>query len=102
MSTQFRQGDVFLVKVDQLPPEAVKQESDGRVVLAYGEVTGHAHAISAACATLYEHGQETILEVFEPTKLEHEEHSAIALEPGYYRVVRQQEYSPGTIRRVAD
>jgi hypothetical protein len=102
MSTQYRQGDVFLVKVDELPPEAVEQASDGRVVLAYGEVTGHAHAINAACAKLYEHGQDRILEVFEPTKLEHEEHSAIALEPGFYKVVRQQEYSPGTVRRVAD
>jgi len=103
MSTQYRQGDVFLVKVDQLPAEAVEQPADGqRVVLAYGEVTGHAHAINAAYAKLYEHRQETILEVFEPTKLEHEEHSSIALEPGFYKVVRQQEYSPGAVRRVQD
>jgi len=50
---QARQGDVLLVPVAQIPDGArrVKRER-GRVVLAWGEVTGHAHAIASSAATL--------------------------------------------------
>jgi hypothetical protein len=41
-----RQGDVFLQPVSTIPANATAAARDkGRVVLAYGEVTGHAHAI---------------------------------------------------------
>lgn len=42
-----RQGDVALIRVDVLPQgvEEVVSQDCARVVLAYGEVTGHAHAI---------------------------------------------------------
>src|SRR3990167_910501 len=41
-----RQGDVYLAVVDELPKGATKVVlPKGRIVLAYGEVTGHAHAI---------------------------------------------------------
>ena len=47
-----RQGDVLLVPVDAIPEAAKPVARDhGRVVLAYGEATGHAHAISSAAAT---------------------------------------------------
>ena len=39
-----RQGDVCLVRVRAIPKDAVEQPSAKRVVLAFGEVTGHAHA----------------------------------------------------------
>ena len=43
---KFRQGDVGLIPVASLPDGAKKVPRDkGRIVLAYGEVTGHAHAI---------------------------------------------------------
>jgi hypothetical protein len=32
----------------------------------------------------------------------HEEHAPIPLPAGYYRIVRQREYVPGSIRPVAD
>ena len=102
MSKQFRQGDVLLVKVDALPDGAVAQEVDGRIVLAYGEVTGHAHAVGLEGATLYKSNGEDLLKVFKPSALVHEEHSPIALDPGVYKVVRQREYTPQEIRRVSD
>ena len=56
MTTQLRQGDVLLERigdVDVLPAGTQTVARDkGRVVLAYGEVTGHAHAISAPNAEL--------------------------------------------------
>ncbi len=43
-----RQGDVLVLEIDDIPKDARRvPRDDGRVVLAYGEVTGHAHAIRA-------------------------------------------------------
>lgn len=103
-----RQGDVLLVPVDSIPDAAGPVARDaGRVVLAYGEVTGHAHAITAATAGLLEAGGERYLRVSAPVVLAHEEHAAIAVPPGSYRVVIQREYVPSertgaAWRRVAD
>lgn len=42
-----RQGDVLLVPVAALPAGCTEvPQHGGRIVLAYGEVTGHAHAIA--------------------------------------------------------
>ncbi len=101
----YRQGDVLLQRVDKdaLPRTAEKQKPDnGRIVLAYGEVTGHAHAIDAKTCTMYAWEGNRLIEVTKPTKLTHEEHSAIALTPGYYKVTQQREYAPEAIRNVAD
>ena len=100
MTKQFRQGDVLLVKVDALPDGAVPQKIDDRIVLAYGEVTGHAHAVPIDGAVLYKSNGEDLLKVHTATALVHEEHSPIALDPGVYKVVRQREYTPQEIRRV--
>ena len=104
MSLQFRQGDVFLMKLDELPSDAVAVQANdgGRIVLAYGEVTGHAHAIDARCAQMYMQGDSVLLAVKESVPLVHEEHSPITLEPGIYRVTRQREYTPAEVRFVAD
>lgn len=123
----FRQGDVAIVRVSALPSGATPRKRDkGRVVLAYGEVTGHAHAIAdravvqfdAPNATeaarlllasvgikgevLSEHNQPSFLDVPECATIEHEEHTAIALDPGQYVVIRQREYAPEALRSVAD
>jgi hypothetical protein len=101
-----RQGDVLVIAVDGIPADAALVVRDGgRVVLAYGEVTGHAHAIRAREASLLELGPDRYLRVSAPVTLEHEEHAAIGLPPGTYRVVIQREYVPGPVpasRRVAD
>ncbi len=102
MSKQFRQGDVLLVKVDALPAGAELQEVEDRIVLAYGEVTGHAHAVGLEGAKLYRSNGDDLLKVHTATALVHEEHSPIPLDPGVYKVVRQREYTPQEIRRVSD
>jgi hypothetical protein len=102
---QYRQGDVLLVRVAERDlAEARRIERiEGRIILAYGEVTGHAHAIDAALAELFEERDGTLyLKLDGPAALTHEEHGAIELDPGIYRVVRQREYSPEAIRQVAD
>jgi hypothetical protein len=85
--------------------EAVKRDA-GRVILAYGEVTGHAHAIKAEGAALFR--DPKLMAVFmtvsggDAVALEHDEHSTIMIPPGAYRIIRQREYSPEEIRNVAD
>jgi len=93
MSIQYRQGDVLLVKVQWLPPGAVQERNLERVVLAQGEATGHAHAIASASAVAFSNGGDRYVKALPGAMLVHEEHGAIDLEPGLYRVIRQREYS---------
>ena len=95
----YRQGDVLLVQVDEAPLRCrhVPRE-DGRLVLAHGEATGHAHVVFGAEAELVSHeeAEELYLLVYgDETVREHEEHDSIALHAGTYRVIRQREYVPG-------
>jgi hypothetical protein len=100
----FRQGDVLIVPLDEkaVPGHALRAPSEprdgrGRLVLALGEVTGHAHAVVGPGRLIREAG------VFGPMLLHvHEEHGAISLRKGWYRVIRQREYAPGSVRIVAD
>lgn len=100
---QYRQGDVFITKVDSIPAGAKPQEkTENRVVLEYGEVTGHAHAIAADEATIYIEGARRFLEVCAKATLRHEEHGPIELEQGVYEFNRQREYHPEEIKYVLD
>lgn len=96
----------MIQRIDKLPAKIKPVEREqGRIVLAHGEVTGHAHAIAEPEADLYAGADAgvTFLEVRAAmAALQHEEHSTINLERGNYRVVRQREYSPEAIRNVAD
>jgi hypothetical protein len=97
---QLRQGDVLLIRVGEIPDGATPVPRDGdAVVLAYGEVTGHRHAVLERHAELVElPGAEVerrfLRIVDEEARLVHEEHDPITLTPGCYRVVRQREYDP--------
>lgn len=99
----FRQGDVLLVRVEKMNSKAVAQDANDRIVLAHGEVTGHAHAIyEPTKAKLWSADAERFLQVMETVALQHEEHSAVTLTPGIYRVAIQTEYTPSALRNVAD
>lgn len=91
-----RQGDVLLVAVETIPADALEQPRDdsGRIVLAYGEGTGHAHALHESGVTMLRAANQAVfLRVMMPSNLVHEEHERIAIAPGLYRVVRQREWS---------
>ncbi len=98
----FRQGDVLLLRVDSMPEGERLQPEGGRLILARGEVTGHHHSVTAADGTLVEAAEGVYLRIMAPTPLEHQEHDAIWLAPGSYRVVRQREYSPGAVSLARD
>jgi len=109
---QIRQGDVLLVRLEQTPEAFLKesgrrvdhvQREHGRLVLAEGEATGHAHVIESPDAELVREDEELLgpgeaAELFllvhgvEAVPLVHEEHESLTVPPGVYRVVRQREY----------
>lgn len=104
----YRQGDV-MVRQATIPQSAlIAEPSSQRVVLAYGAVTGHAHAIDVAEAREYIMAEAAgvvrrFLRVFEGgATLRHEEHDPILLPAGDYEIVQQREYTPEAIRNVAD
>ena len=102
-----RQGDVMLFRVAELPKNAVLVKTKGDVILAHGEVTGHAHRIKREqtekpSARLFDLGAERYLQIAERVALTHEEHSAIFLDAGVYRQAFQHEEKRAEITRVAD
>lgn len=134
MNAMYRQGDVLIIAIDTIPEGATEIPRGHRgVVLAEGEVTGHAHRIPSRSASLYrdesdarylrvmgpaprkverviinQDGDERVVTVLESVPgttvdLLHEEHSAVSLPPGDYRIAIHVEYSPGELpRQVAD
>lgn len=107
----YRQGDVILIEVKDAEAGKRIARDRGRVVLAYGEVTGHAHAIRSRDATLFETKEQQgaalalgtrILAARRPVALEHDEHATIKVPAGTYLVRIQREYSPEELRNVAD
>lgn len=110
----FRQGDVLVVRADAAHAGAEIPRDAGRVVLAYGELTGHTHAITTKAVHLHrperEATQQELIVLAERVlrigrggaALEHEEHATIRLPAGTYIVRQQREYSPQALRSVAD
>ncbi len=106
-----RQGDVLIRQVRKRMPTGTDVRERGRVILAHGEVTGHAHEVVAAApstdlappAQFFEEPDgRRFLFVERACVLTHQEHGTIALAPGSYEVIRQREYSPSEMRNVAD
>ncbi len=104
----YRQGDVLIERIGPMPAKLKKKARDnGRVILAYGEVTGHAHAITDEHVEQFvadgDTSGVTFLEVRDAmAALKHDEHATIMLPPGKYRASIQREYHPEAIRNVAD
>ena len=105
MKLEYRQGDVGIDKVDSIPSEA-KLEKRDRVILAYGEVTGHCHEIAVEDLEkieLFMLDGKMYLNVKEDgVKVTHQEHAIVTLPIGNYEVIHQREYSPEAIRNVLD
>lgn len=93
---QNRQGDIFFEEIDSLPKN-VKRKKDN--ILAYGEVTGHAHRITTSLdnvdSYIDENGDIYLQSNDGEIVVDHEEHGAITLPSGtMFRVSRQREYDP--------
>lgn len=118
IKTQWRQGDVLIERVEILPGKITPQPENGRIILAHGEVTGHAHELVEVQHSQIFDADESFkiggdlddvralprmaLTVGRKTAVKHQEHQRIPLKKGSYRVTRQREYSPQELRNVAD
>lgn len=119
---QVRQGDVLVMSAATAPKYfaqndlvEVKEAGTGaEAILAYGEVTGHKHALRSDFG-----GVSLLEEVESPTNdqmnrmvafletqfdatLRHEEHGAIQVPPEKFIVIRQREWDRNQIRPVQD
>lgn len=102
--TQYRQGDVLFVRTNDSVPEKIEgfplHNSKSKIV-ALGEVTGHKHRVEGPADVYYTRDKDRgeFINVHEDTKVDdavakvvHEEHAAITLPPGRYKIVHQREY----------
>jgi len=122
---KYQQGDVVLFKVEKEEYDKflkngnnILRESKDRHELAYGEETGHCHAIyfdemlDKAGVVVYKSkwnrhitNPASAIEVkCDDAVIKHEEHNPVALPKGYYIQRIVQEYDPlmGITRNVAD
>lgn len=105
--TRFQQGDVVLKPIADFPKgDRAMDDQMKSKILAFGEVTGHAHRLSDA-----DNAVETFrimniiyMSVAKATRLLHEEHAPIEIPPGKYEIgiVRETDHMAGVVRRVAD
>lgn len=104
MNQAIRQGDVMVIPATIPEGAASVPRDNGRVILAYGEVTGHAHAILTEDAVLLAADSARFLRIVgSGATLTHEEHGAIDIAPGEYRVIVGREWtSEMSARQVAD
>ncbi len=92
----YRHGDVILEKTDMDPTGEPMPRKDGKVVLADGKTTGHAHVIDGD-ADFYAIPDADplvrgLLVVRDELPIGHEEHRPERLPPGHYivRLKRRQ------------
>ncbi len=110
----YAQGDVLIEEVETVPTSGTPTDRgvDGGYVLAEGEATGHRHIIKG-CATMFRDdalARDIPTELYighlrvddDSARVLHEEHAAIPLNKGMYRVRRQRELEPKDARIVAD
>jgi len=121
MKYQGRQGDTLTIHSScpslraetrarlfgALKYKEIQFTEEGRIPLAYGEVSGHAHAIyeeGVAQLLVSNDVQETVkhLNITGAAILQHEEHEAIGLKEGQNVTLIQNEYKLKKIQRVAD
>jgi hypothetical protein len=99
---------------------SARRDPAGRIVLAHGEATGHAHVVLDRSAELFELTEARDAEsdavvarmlriAKDATTLKHDcpgqvkpDHDPIPLPAGDYEVVQQQQYRPEEIRAVLD
>jgi hypothetical protein len=102
---QYRQGDVFLLPVDEKRVNLATARPLDHVTIALGEATGHAHRFDASTTHVHllRDSSDTLwIKVEQPSPLVHEEHETLLIEPGLYRYLPQREYDPLANRWVVD
>jgi hypothetical protein len=102
----FRQGDVLIMSVKDVPTDCEPIESEnGVTTVMLGEATGHHHSFYEPVFFKEEIKTKRRFIVIPGGKtvaLKHQEHAPIELPPGNYEVIRQREFEDEGWRRVND
>lgn len=86
----YHQGDIILRRINQIPNTAKKTRDE---IVAYGEVTGHAHRIKNS--EIFEENDKTFVRVLDIEPMSHDTHPpTLPIETGDYERLRQYEYFP--------
>ena len=114
MNMLYAQGDLLIEKVGDVAPSgtSIGPLPTGATVVAEGEATGHRHAFFGPVTMFRDDGLARDIpgglyvghvRVDAPSaRLEHDEHAAITLPRGTYRVRRQRELEPKDARVIVD
>jgi hypothetical protein len=92
----YRQGDLLFIRIEKLPRKNRLMRIKSNVILR-GEATGHSHRLVGGSLYATQRVGQTAdlyIEVDKAAEVVHEEHAPLKLEPGYWRVLRQREYTP--------
>ena len=99
---KIQQGDVIIKKVLNIPSGMKKLP---HLILALGEHTGNSHTVTVGDAELYDDGGVLYLRVTsEEATVIHQEHDAVTLPRGDYRIsqVREMDWVKEETRNVKD
>jgi hypothetical protein len=112
MKELYAQGDLLIERVADRVSKGAASATECSVVLAEGELTGHNHTAMGRIAFFRDDGLARDipdnlyighLSIEAPSaKVVHQEHAAIDLPAGTYRVRRQRELDPAEARVVSD
>ena len=100
----WRQGDVIVREVSEIPSNTVRSETDE---IKISSETGHAHVLKGGRVFVGKNprdsqllGQQQYIILEEPSQMVHPEHAALQLSRGMYRVTTVRDYAPA--RRFLD
>jgi hypothetical protein len=101
------QGDMLIIRVDEIPPDALLVE-ETEIVLAHSE-TGHHHVFEGRAQRFRMSGDELTSYLRVTDEIGHvvhrrswDTHAPISLPAGDYMIRRQREWTPEGWRRVED
>lgn len=97
------QGDVILVKINNIPDGKKVEKKSRGFILAEGEMTGHAHTVMDDINLIEKDGVLYICAANEFT-VTHEEHNPITVPAGNYevRIAKEYDHFAEEAKRVAD
>lgn len=109
MKELYAQGDLLIERVNDMCARGASPATDCSVVLAEGELTGHHHTAFGKIAFFRDDGLARDIpsglyighmKIEEPSRVLHQEHAAIDLPVGTYRVRCQRELDPEDAVRI--
>jgi len=94
----YQQGDVLMFKVNEIPKTCKnKKPQNNEWVLAEGEATGHKHTVTLdGCKLMEDDDKQLWLRTSKSVTIKHQEHKAITIPKGKYRIGIVQEIDPFT------